>query len=358
MKMADNSFYLDFSQLEKIKSTASNQHDKAVKQVAEQFESLFLKQIISTMRKASFGGGLGEDSFATDHYKDMYDNQIATLLAKRGGIGLADRLTRQLGSSMRLQGNENNPAQIHNQPVLPSQLKMPSRPMQAEAAQTTNNPFTAQSSANSGKQAANIAATEAEAVTIPLQGFDADRMFSQSLLKNQQIDNALQNTKAPQDFVNQLLPHATNAANQLGVDPQVLIAQSALETGWGQKIPRYADGSSSFNLFGIKAGANWQGKTVTITTTEFEQGRFVKKQAVFRAYDNVQQSMQDYVRFIQQNPRYQGALNASSNSAQYLQELQKAGYATDPEYADKIQRIMAGPTMASAINQYGAGKIT
>ncbi len=357
MKMADNSFYLDFSRLEKIKSTAKNQHDKAVRQVAEQFESLFLKQIISTMRKASFGGGLGEDSFATDHYKDMYDNQIATLLAKRGGIGLADRLTRQLGSSMRSQGNDNNPARILKQPVLPSQLQLPLR-SQAVSGNAINNPFTEQPIANSGKQAANIADSNSEAVTTPLQGFDTDRVFSQSLLKSQQMDSRLQNTKAPQDFVNQLLPHATNAANQLGVDPQVLIAQSALETGWGQKVPSHADGSSSFNLFGIKAGANWQGKTVTITTSEFEQGRFVKKQAVFRAYDNVQQSMQDYVRFIQQNPRYQKALKASSNSAQYLQELQKAGYATDPEYADKIQRIMAGPTMASAINQYGAGKIT
>jgi len=338
MSLTQSSFYLDNSYLQGIKTTAKTDKNEAMKQVAEQFESLFLKEIISTMRKASFGGGMGDESQGMEHYQGMYDNQLAVVLAKRGGIGLADRLTRQLGSSMRLQGDENNPDQLKTQSILPLNLKVPQRDLSLNA-------VTAQAQALPLPKE-NKAEKQQEAQLFPMQGVDTRRQFNRNIVKTKMIDDAFSNVVAPTqsatitNFVQSIISVADKAAKQLGVDPQVLISQSALETGWGKHIPKHTDGSSSFNLFGIKANSGWQGKTVTVETKEFEHGRFVTREATFRAYNSEEASLNDYVKFIQNNPRYQQALNVSSDSAQYLQELQKAGYATDPKYAHKIQNIM------------------
>jgi flagellar protein FlgJ len=338
-------FYLDNSYLQGIKSTAKTDKNVAMKQVAEQFESLFLKEMISTMRKASFGGGMGDEGQGMEHYKGMYDNQLAVVLAKRGGIGLADRLTRQLGSSMRLQSDKDNSDQLKAQSILPLNLKVPQRDLSVNAVTAQALPL----------PKVNKAEIQQEAQLFPMQGVDTRRQFNRNIVKTKMIDEAFSNVVAPTqsatitNFVQSIMFAADKAAKQLGVDSQVLISQSALETGWGKHIPKYTDGSSSYNLFGIKANKGWQGKTITVETKEFEHGRFVTKEATFRAYNSEEASLNDYVKFIQNNPRYQQALNVSGNSAQYLQELQKAGYATDPKYAHKIQQIMQGQTLTSAI---------
>jgi flagellar protein FlgJ len=331
MSSTQASFYLDNSYLQGIKTTAKTDKNEAMKQVAEQFESLFLKEIISTMRKASFGGGMGDESQGMEHYQGMYDNQLAVVLAKRGGIGLADRLTRQLGSSMRLQGDENNPDQLKTQSILPLNLKVPQRDLSLNA-------VTAQAQALPLPKV-NKAEKQQEAQLFPMQGVDTRRQFNHNIEKTKIVVTPTQNPTIT-NFAQPIMSVANKAAKQLGVDPQVLISQSALETGWGKHIPKHTDGSSSFNLFGIKANNGWQGKTVTVETKEFEHGRFVTREATFRAYNSEEASLNDYVKFIQNNPRYQQALNVSGDSAQYLQELQKAGYATDPKYAHKIQNIM------------------
>jgi flagellar protein FlgJ len=143
---------------------------------------------------------------------------------------------------------------------------------------------------------------------------------------------------SPGEFVAAMLPMAEQAAQRLGVDPNYLVAQAALETGWGKHMQRGNDGNSSYNLFGIKSHG-WKGASASAQTSEFVNGRFVRQTDSFRKYDSFAQSFNDYVSFLQQNPRYEKALQAAGNAESYVRELQRAGYATDPDYAAKISRI-------------------
>jgi flagellar protein FlgJ len=136
-----------------------------------------------------------------------------------------------------------------------------------------------------------------------------------------------------------MLPHAQKAAAALGVDPASLVAQAALETGWGKSVPCAADGSCSFNLFGIKAGTSWSGATVNVPTLEFEDGVAVRKVDRFRAYGSIGDSFMDYARLIANSPRYAGALGTGGDVAGFASALQAGGYATDPEYASKIEAV-------------------
>ena len=146
--------------------------------------------------------------------------------------------------------------------------------------------------------------------------------------------------ETPEEFIRDLLPHARKGAAELGVKPGVLIAQAALETGWGQKVIRHADGRSSFNLFGIKADTGWSGDRVTVATLEYENGIAAKQRAAFRSYDSLAGAVSGYVDFIRSNPRYQSALEQAADPDAYLSGLKAAGYATDPAYAEKIRAIM------------------
>ncbi|MFL6620655.1 MAG: flagellar assembly peptidoglycan hydrolase FlgJ [Povalibacter sp.] len=141
------------------------------------------------------------------------------------------------------------------------------------------------------------------------------------------------------DFIRQMLPHAQQAAKELGVDAHSLLAQAALETGWGKAVPNNADGTQSFNLFGIKAGNGWSGATVNVPTLEFEDGVAVRKVDRFRAYESPADSFRDYAQLIRGNQRYEGALNSGSNVAGFAAALQDGGYATDPNYASKVVAV-------------------
>lgn len=154
---------------------------------------------------------------------------------------------------------------------------------------------------------------------------------------------------SPTAFVQALWPEAARAAKAIGVAPEVLVAQAALETGWGRNVIRGADGGSSNNLFGIKAGADWQGATVEVPTVEYRDGVAVTEQARFRAYDSPAASIDDYVNYIQSHPRYREALAQGGDPQSYATELQRAGYATDPRYAEKIQGVLGGEVLARAL---------
>jgi len=154
------------------------------------------------------------------------------------------------------------------------------------------------------------------------------------------------------DFIRTMWPHAQKAAQELGVDPHALLAQAALETGWGKAVPCNAAGECSFNLFGIKAGGQWSGATVNVPTLEFEQGIPVRKVERFRSYDSPADSFSDYARLIRNNPRYENALGAGTNIASFASALQQGGYATDPEYARKLVAVAneLRQVSASALN--------
>lgn len=158
-------------------------------------------------------------------------------------------------------------------------------------------------------------------------------------------DQSLQSFDSPRDFIESLLPHARKAAEQLGVEPRVLVAQAALETGWGQHMITDDNGGPSFNFFGIKATTDWQGGTAETTTHEYIEGRRLTMTDRFRAYSDPESAFQDYVDFLKANPRYQSALANADDPAAYTRGLQDAGYATDPHYADKILRIAGSDVM-------------
>ncbi|MBT8116927.1 MAG: flagellar assembly peptidoglycan hydrolase FlgJ, partial [Gammaproteobacteria bacterium] len=143
-------------------------------------------------------------------------------------------------------------------------------------------------------------------------------------------------------FIREVLPVARKGADRLGVQPAVLVAQAALETGWGRKMIRHPDGRNSFNLFGIKADGRWQGERATVTTLEYEQGIAVRERAAFRAYGSLEESVNDYVDFLSSNSRYQQVIESNGNSVDFLRGLKDAGYATDPDYVEKIRSIMDG----------------
>lgn len=153
---------------------------------------------------------------------------------------------------------------------------------------------------------------------------------------------------SPRDFIERLAPMVKKAAEQLGIPAGVIIAQAALETGWGQSLPGGPNGSSN-NLFGIKATSNWEGRTSISQTYEFVEGTMQKKSAAFRAYDSWQESVDDYVKLISTSPRYQEALKTEGDGYKYLQILQKSGYATDPIYTEKVNNIMKSDVFLSAI---------
>jgi len=158
-------------------------------------------------------------------------------------------------------------------------------------------------------------------------------------------DGQSQPIQSAEEFVRRLHPYAEQAAKELGVEPKVILAQAALETGWGRSLIKNSNGSNSFNLFNIKADKAWQGKQAQVATLEFDQGIPKKVNAGFRSYDSFKESFRDYVDFIKSNPRYGDALKKAGNAEQYMRELQRAGYATDPKYADKVMNIYQGNTM-------------
>jgi flagellar protein FlgJ len=146
-------------------------------------------------------------------------------------------------------------------------------------------------------------------------------------------------TASKDAFITQLRPHAEQAARELGVDPNALLAQAALETGWGRAVPCNAQGECSFNLFGIKAGSQWSGATVNVPTLEFEDGIPVRKVERFRAYDSPADSFRDYAALIRDSSRYASARGAGDNVEAFATALQQGGYATDPHYAQKIAAV-------------------
>lgn len=147
------------------------------------------------------------------------------------------------------------------------------------------------------------------------------------------------------NFVVRVLPAIRTAARKLGVDARALLAQAALETGWGQRIPRNADGSSSHNLFGVKAGGSWRGARATAVTLEFDGTVASRHTASFRSYASMEEGVEDFVKLLSGSPRYANALASGRSPSAYARSLAAAGYATDPEYASKINRILDSARM-------------
>lgn len=306
LNVENTDVYTDFSSLAKLKNEAKDKTPNAIKEVARQFESVFVGMMLKSMRQAKLADGILDNS-QSDFYRDMYDQQLSIHLSGETGMGLADVIERQL-----------SPDQSHTVTREQSIGDYARRSLITKTAKVSRDP----------------------AIAEPV------------------IENSTEHRiNSAADFIEQLRPYAEQAAKKLGVDANMLLAQSALETGWGKSIIQDGDGKSSFNLFNIKAGRSWHGEQANIETVEYRGGTAKKEMAGFRSYESYQQSFDDYVDFIQTNPRYKTAIKMAEKAERYMHELQQAGYATDPGYADKVIKIYQSKVVNShpvdvvAINQ-------
>lgn len=329
MDLANASIYTNMEGLTALKARASQDAEGSLDQVARQFESLFVQQMLKSMRQAGLGEGL-MDSEQSLFYRDMYDQQLSIHLAESGGMGLADVIKRQLGGAEEAGADTALPEKsIEEYRRLAMAVNMYSTPEagNADRAGRAHRDDIAVAGGPSGTSRIEAGQNE------PVAEQPDPRHWS------------------AEEFVENLWPWATEAAGLIGLKPQALLAQAALETGWGKKLIRAADGAPANNLFGIKADRRWEGDRVSVNTLEYEAGAAVKKRASFRSYESLRDSFHDYVDFLQSNPRYNEALGAAENSQAYFIELQRAGYATDPNYANKINAVLNGPEMTRAVER-------
>lgn len=326
INVRDASVYTELNGLQAISQLGRENSAEGLKQVAVQFEAMFLNIMLKGMRA-------GEEALFSDNYlrsnemsfhRENLDNQLALHMASTGGIGLADTLHRQL-------------MQRYEQPSAPVHTDISDAAMLADI--STARRFTGDV-VSPGSVQEPMVRWRARTITTP--------QFVPALPEDFRRPQQPEQFESPQEFVAALLPIARRHAEELGVDPRVLLAQSALETGWGQKMIRGSQGEASFNLFGIKAGDNWHGRRVNVSTLEFRDGVMQREVASFRAYDSYEESFADYVQLIKNQPRYASALQNAGDASIYTQQLQHAGYATDPDYAEKIQSVMRSPSMIQA----------
>ncbi|MCX2898471.1 flagellar assembly peptidoglycan hydrolase FlgJ [Pseudomonas mandelii] len=418
---SDSGSYSDLNRLNQLKVGDKNS-DANMRKVAQEFESLFLGEMLKSMRSAT--NALGQDNplntAEAKQYQEMYDQQLAVSMSREGGgIGLADVLMRQMSK---------------NKPMAPGEAAAASAAKQAEAKAAVETPIAAGTAATNGPlsrlngqrplwasrsihapQAAGegahrndmalinqrrlalppkladrllaglvpSAATPAATATAAINKIEVPQVSPTGAGSLYNGDWLTAQTEAPasgrlqiygramaqiplappkkafsssDEFVNAMLPMAKEAADRIGVDPRYLVAQAALETGWGKSVMRAQDGSSSHNLFGIKASSNWKGDSARAITSEFRNGEMVKETAQFRSYDSYKDSFHDLVTLLQTNNRYQDVVKSADNPEQFVRELQKAGYATDPNYASKISQIAR--QMTSYQNYAAAGVST
>ena len=353
--VSDSEAYTDLNRLASMKNGEKRDSEGNVRRVAQEFEAMFINQIFKSMRSANelISKDSLFDSETTRHYEEMHDQQLSITLSREGGgIGLADVLVRQMsrlrgeparsspfgtvvqqtesGSSTKSTSKQSDEAPVSQAALLNRRrLSLPSRLEDRLLAGIV--PSATEGQVNNG------------ADWLPKISSEKTSEESTETLARSVAQPPLAKGKAAfdsaQDFVQTMLPLAQEAADRIGVDPNYLVAQAALETGWGKSILRRSDGDSSFNLFGIKTHGQWKGEAARAVTSEYQDGQVVRETASFRAYDSYKQSFHDLVDFLQSNPRYQNALSSTGNSEKFVRELQAAGYATDPQYARKINQI-------------------
>lgn len=291
----------DFKGLQRLRERAQDDSNKALPEVAKQFEAIFLQSMLKSMRLGQHfldesSPFRGKD---TETFQDMLDGQYAAKISSGSGIGLASMLTRQLSHLPK------------SLAVKPSAVENPIMPAMTAAKPPLTMPLTT---------------TEIKPAA-----------------ETQSID----------EFVKSIWPYARQAASAIGLDPKILVAQAALETGWGHFVAKDADGSSSHNLFNIKSNGKKSADSVDIKTTEYVANTPIKTTASFKKYSSIEHSFKDYVSLIKDNERYGQALANASDPQRFVHEMHDAGYATDPHYADKILSIYNGDELQQALERNG-----
>jgi flagellar protein FlgJ len=299
----------DAHSLDALKRTAARDPKAALKGAAQQFEALFLQMVLKSMRDAIPKSGL-LDSDSEKTYTSMLDQQLATSISK-SGTGLADVIARQLGRYVVAPGE----GDAKKTPAAPASL-----PPHAAIDR-----YTAIAGATP-----NIALRGGASTTDPSLG------------------------EEQRSFVARMWDHAADAQKTTGIPAHFVLGQAALESGWGKREIRDSSGIPTYNLFGIKAGSGWQGRTVDVVTTEYENGTAKKVVGKFRAYNNYLEAFRDWAQLIAGNKRYAEVVDsgrAGGSVAEFANGLARAGYATDPDYGAKLARVIG----SIADVQQGAG---
>ncbi|MRW92103.1 flagellar assembly peptidoglycan hydrolase FlgJ [Duganella sp. FT80W] len=299
-------FSLDLRDMGSLKQSARAGSPEALKTAATQFEAMFVNMMLKTMRDATPQDGM-MDSQQTKMFTTMLDQQTSQNLAKKG-MGLADMLVRQLAAKTDAQalalGGEGG-----------------------AASDSSGGSFNGIASLMDAKLQRAISAAGGASSSA---GIAAD---GSTVSKGSQAPHV-------RNFQDKLSAHAEEASKVTGIPAKFMLGQAALESGWGKREIKGRDGTNSYNLFGIKAGSDWKGKVVEATTTEYVNGKAQTKVERFRAYDSYADSFKDYAKLLASNPRYEKVLANASDATSFAQGLQKAGYATDPNYATKLASII------------------
>lgn len=317
-----NQFALDTQGFQRMQHTARTNPEEGVKGAAQQFEALFVQMMVKSMREAIPESGL-MNSQATRSYQSMMDQQWSQVIASRG-VGLADALIDQLERQGALGGGKAagaGDAEALIAGIPRGTPRVLDNPLPVAAPQDAT-PSAGPESGGFMEQLEAVRRTPESADATPSAG-----------------DTAPAPGNHVQQFMQALGTPAQAASETTGVPARLILAQAALETGWGRNEIPTADGGNSHNLFGIKAGSSWQGDTTDITTHEYINGRRVQKVDTFRVYDSFEHAFTDYAGLIGNNPRYAGVANAPDAQRAAL-ALQQGGYATDPRYAAKLVAVM------------------
>ncbi|MDF1817302.1 MAG: flagellar assembly peptidoglycan hydrolase FlgJ [Immundisolibacteraceae bacterium] len=316
---------------------------EAMAAVAQQFETLFVGMMLKSMRAASGGEDELFGSSAQQTYQGMFDQQLALQNADRGILGIGKLMLQQL--------QQRSPGEVQQDQPGATQLHQAERPVRRpDSAPSLSDSLTGVTGADSGmteqgvayrtlvnETSAQITSTLA-AIELRAPGADIQTQRQASVVAVKSRNEPIVKPTAEQ-FVEQIWTLAVSTANRLGIAPEAIVGQAVLESGWGQKTIAHEDGRSSHNVFGIKAGSEWAGDSVTVSTLEYEQGIAIRQQAKFRAYDSYADAFADYADFLQHRNWYQPALAQGHNIDGFARGLQQAGYATDPNYASKITQL-------------------
>lgn len=329
---------LDVQGLNALKrDVRANQNSPATnKAVAQQFEALFLQIVLKTMREAMPREGLF-DSEQSRMFESIHDQQLAQVLAGSGkGLGLAAVIEKQL---TQLSGNDVQPlSDLPLNPVVsPRPLKSATPIFPLDSAEAVD------------LRPLEQALTGARSAAVAMEAAPAPNEVGMSGNLDEPLPSAPVSSGA-RSFIEQVWPHAQEVSRTTGIPAHFMVAQAALETGWGKAEPRLPDGRPSHNLFGIKAGPGWHGPSVEVSTTEVVNGLAQREKARFRVYASHAEAFQDYARLLSSSPRYAGVLG-TRDAVSFARGLQQAGYATDPFYASKLARIIDGPTLRNSLQQ-------
>ncbi|CAH0349208.1 flagellar assembly peptidoglycan hydrolase FlgJ [Aquabacterium sp. CECT 9606] len=296
-----NSLSLDTRSLDKLKYASGTDQKSAIKDTAKQLESLFMQELMKSMRSTTMNSGMLENS-GTEMGTNMLDSQRAQQMSGLPG-GLSDMIIKQL--QRQLGGTD-------------------------ASADTSTSPFKGLGDLSMNKltMPASPSATAATAAIAP-----ASAAGSASAASTRKLSNSEQ-------FVREHQAAAKAAEAATGIPANHILGQAALESGWGKHQPKMADGTTSHNLFGIKANSSWTGKVAEVTTTEYIGGVARKVTAKFRAYDSYEDAFKDHAQLLSKSPRYSQTVAQADTAQGFAKGLQKAGYATDPAYADKLTKVI------------------